>query len=184
MLDRTPPTSAIVTGAASAGDDAGGQIHSRAVRPKVICLLVRGSRTLWIRARDEVRAEDFLVPPGGGVEFGERLVEAIQRELLEELGQELAEPTFLGFSENRFEFNGRPEHELVFVYAARAPREDELPNSEFEVIESNGERLPAAWYSPEDLAHGHCRVYPDGILEYLPQALRLFGQPAAGPSAE
>lgn len=57
-------------------------------------------------------------PLGGAVERGERPLDAVRRELREELGLELARVRLLDVLDNVFELDGRPGHELVFLYAA------------------------------------------------------------------
>jgi ADP-ribose pyrophosphatase YjhB (NUDIX family) len=83
-----------------------------------VCHDGRG-RILVERGYDRVRDEPFLRAIGGGVEFGERAVEALAREWREELGLELKAPALLGVLENRFTSNGRAGHEVIFVFAAR-----------------------------------------------------------------
>lgn len=59
---------------------------------------------------------DFVVLPGGRVEMGESSVNALKREIVEELGSEISEPILKAVVENFFEFNGVKCHELQFVY--------------------------------------------------------------------
>jgi ADP-ribose pyrophosphatase YjhB (NUDIX family) len=68
---------------------------------------------------DAAKGEIFYSPPGGGVEFGERAVDAARRELREELAAEVCGLTLLGVLENIFTFEGQPGHEIVFVFEAR-----------------------------------------------------------------
>jgi ADP-ribose pyrophosphatase YjhB (NUDIX family) len=65
-----------------------------------------------------VKNEHFFHPLGGAVEFGELAVEALRCEILEELGLEIESPVQLGVIESRFEYRGRPGHEIVFVFNA------------------------------------------------------------------
>ncbi len=53
-------------------------------RIRVAALLRRGERVLLIRHEKEGR--EYWLLPGGGVEAGESLIEALQREITEELG--------------------------------------------------------------------------------------------------
>lgn len=46
------------------------------------------------------------------------LLDAVVREIAEELGTDLAEVTLLGVIENVYTFAGIPGHEVVFVYVA------------------------------------------------------------------
>jgi ADP-ribose pyrophosphatase YjhB (NUDIX family) len=138
-----------------------------AIRAKVVCVLWDSGRMLLIRATDPHDGRPFLLPPGGGVEFGESLDQAILREIFEEVRVRLPEAKRLGMLENVFQFDGRKEHELVFVYEADCDDPDLCAKDEIEIEESNGERLPARWYTvPERIATG-LPLFPDGLLDLL-----------------
>ena len=68
---------------------------------------------------DVVKKQRFYRPLGGGIEFGERAEDAARRELQEELGAELTDLRLLGTFENLFTYQGRPGHELIWLYEAR-----------------------------------------------------------------
>jgi ADP-ribose pyrophosphatase YjhB (NUDIX family) len=68
---------------------------------------------------DHVTGERFFRPLGGAVEFGEAAVDALRREIREELDDEIEHPVLLGVLENLFQFDGTPCHEIVFVFEAR-----------------------------------------------------------------
>lgn len=78
----------------------------------------RGDDLLVYEGVDRVSDRRIFRPLGGGVEFGERAVEAVHRELREELGAELTNVSLLGVLENVFQWEGRPHHEIAFVFAA------------------------------------------------------------------
>ncbi|MBI1348500.1 NUDIX domain-containing protein [bacterium] len=138
-----------------------------AIRPKVVCVLWYAERMLLIRATDPHDGRSFLLPPGGGVEFGEMIDDAIRRELFEELGIPIENPRRLGMLENVFQFNGRPEHELVFIYDAPCPFPHLYEAEDVEITESNGEKLNARWYTIADVAKSGLPVFPTGLLELL-----------------
>jgi len=62
--------------------------------------------------------ELFHRPLGGHVEFGEYAVDALHRELREEIGQALTEVRPAGVLENIFTWRGATKHEIVFVFTA------------------------------------------------------------------
>ena len=70
-------------------------------------------------AHDDVKDEDFLRPLGGSVEFGETAVEAIRREMREELHAEISNPVQLGVLESIFTCRGEQGHEVVAVFDAK-----------------------------------------------------------------
>lgn len=133
------------------------------IRPKVVCVLRHAGRMLLIRATDPVDGRSFLIPPGGGVEFGELLDDAIRRELREELGLEVASPRRIGLLENVFRHAGREEHELVFVYVAECEDERMREAEDVEVTE-NGLRMTASWISPAEITANQWTVFPEGLL--------------------
>jgi ADP-ribose pyrophosphatase YjhB (NUDIX family) len=136
-------------------------------RAKVVCLLRNAGRILLIRGTDPHDGREFLLPPGGGVEFGETLEQAIVREIEEEVGVRLSAPRRLGMSENLFQFAGRAEHELVFVYEADCDDPHVCSRNEFTIIESNGEKLPARWYTVSEISATGLPLFPAGVSEFL-----------------
>ena len=56
------------------------------LRVRVCGLLVHQKALLLVKVHSPVINEEVWLPPGGGVEFGEPLVKALEREFLEETG--------------------------------------------------------------------------------------------------
>jgi 8-oxo-dGTP pyrophosphatase MutT (NUDIX family) len=88
------------------------------IRHVAICVFRHRDRILVAPGFDDVKNEHFFRPLGGAVEFGELAVDALRREIVEELGLEIEDPVQLGVIENRFEYRGRAGHEVVFVFDA------------------------------------------------------------------
>ncbi len=61
-------------------------IYSGKLRVRVAGLLAEDGRLLLIRLHSPVLNSDIWTAPGGGVEFGETMEEALKREFLEETG--------------------------------------------------------------------------------------------------
>jgi hypothetical protein len=61
----------------------------------------------------------------------------------------------------------RPEHELVFVYEAQCDDPLLCGREEIVVTESNGETLPARWYTPADIAATGVPLLPEGLRALL-----------------
>lgn len=134
------------------------------IRAVAICVFRHGTRVLVGRALDEVKGQEFFRPIGGSIEFGERAVDAVRREVREELRAEIRNPRQLGVLENLFSYSGEPGHEIVFVFDAdfadaslyecgKLPLYEEVWGGEAEWPDlSNPLRVP---------------LYPDGLVELL-----------------
>lgn len=141
------------------------------IRAKVVCVLRNAERFLLMRITDPHDGRQMLIPPGGGVEFGERLDEAVVREVFEEVGIRIAPPKRLGMLENVFSFAGKPEHELIFVYEAPCPDAKLCARAEITITESNGNLFPAGWYTLDEVTASATKLVPDGLFELLSGSL-------------
>ncbi len=137
------------------------------IRAKVVCVLRDCDRMLLIRVTDPHDGKSFLLPPGGGVEFGETLDQAVAREIFEEVGVRLAGAKRLGMLENIFQYAGCMEHELVFIHEAECDEPAVCARDELVITESNGEKLPARWYTLSEVAATGLPVFPNGLLRLL-----------------
>ena len=61
--------------------------------------------------------------PGGRVQFGEDSLQALQREMLEEVGQELMHPRLLAIIENFYADDGQDVHEWLYIYQGKVSDE-------------------------------------------------------------
>jgi len=139
---------------------------TRAIRPIAICVLRRDDEILVMEARDHSRDLTFYRPLGGGIEFGERSVVAVRREIREEIGAELEAVSLLTILENLFEFEGEAWHEIVFVYEATLTDRSLYERQTFVVAEGTT-TLPAVWRRLSDFDMASAPLYPDGLLAYL-----------------
>ena len=137
------------------------------IRVKAMAVLrnAAGTHHLVMRWPDATQGEEFHRLLGGGVEPGERTVDAVVREIAEELGATLLDPELLGVVENIFEFEGEPGHEVVFVYAGRLAEGDHVP-PEGATYADNGVPMPVEW-RPLDDADVDLPLYPDGVRALL-----------------
>lgn len=136
------------------------------IRNKVIISLIHGGQVLLSEGYDPIRKFQFYIPVGGGVEFRETLQEAAARELFEELGVSDQRLEFLNFHETLFEFNGVPEHEIMYHYLCHISEEvkADLPA---EGIESDGASFKITWFAGEDLASIRDGLVPPTIYDDL-----------------
>ena len=134
------------------------------IRHVAICIFRHRGRILVGRGYDEVKKEHFFRPLGGGVEFGEQAAEAIRREIREELGLEIEDPIQLGVIENRFEYCGKPGHEIVFVFDARFADPDIYTQREIPINEAGWDG-PAQWLNLETPCP--TPLYPQSLEDLL-----------------
>lgn len=125
---------------------------SKKERIRVLSLAVvrnRG-RILAAAGHDGEKGEDFYRLLGGGVDFGERSTDALIREFQEELGREIRVGRLLGVVENLFAFEGRPGHEVCFIYEAEFVDEELYDWKKIPLIEESFHGRHAEWVDPSE----------------------------------
>ncbi len=131
------------------------RIHQTIVARAVI---VRRGKILLTRMKD--KAWYFL--PGGHVDVGERVEDALRRELKEELGVRAERLTFLGVHDNHFNPTKQDrEHELGVVFLVKT---DRVPSR---VLEPH---ITTEWVEMSTLPRIH--LLPRGVGAAIAQALR------------
>ena len=106
-------------------------------------------------------------PLGGHVEVGERAVEAVCRELREEIGQELRNVRVLDVIENVFTLSGSLGHEIVFVFEADLADPSGYEIEEQVILDDPSGKVRVRWRGvEEDLP----RLVPEGIERFTHEA--------------
>lgn len=125
-------------------------------------VIVRGDRALIIKRAHEPRRGEWSIP-GGTVEVGERLTDALRRELREETGLDVeVGPVLELFDRIHHDPEGRVRYHFVIVdYLCHAPDGDAVAGTDAEAV---------AWVTGEELdtygvnAHA-AAVIRKGLLE-------------------
>jgi 8-oxo-dGTP pyrophosphatase MutT (NUDIX family) len=136
------------------------------IRVLALGIINKGDRTFISEGYDPVKQQTFYRAMGGGVDFGETSLEALQREFQEEIQAELTNIHYLGCIENLFTFNGKQGHEILQVYECDFvdPKFYELENLVF----AEGERQKKAlWVEISRFKSGELKLVPEEFLEYL-----------------
>ncbi|MCM0674103.1 NUDIX domain-containing protein [Micromonospora phytophila] len=138
------------------------------IRPIAIAAIRRGDDILVFEGHDATKQETYYRPLGGGIEFGESAVEAVQRELREELDVGLSDVELLGVVENIFAAFGRAGHEIVFVYSANLADLSMYDRDAVGHIKDEGS--PVSWQPLSRFTSGEAVLYPRGLVALLPAA--------------
>jgi 8-oxo-dGTP pyrophosphatase MutT (NUDIX family) len=92
-------------------------LNTKQIRTIVLGIFRREDYIFVVEGYDPNKNENFYRPLGGGIEFGERGVEALAREMREETGLEVENLRYLGMCENIFIYLGEMGHEIALVYS-------------------------------------------------------------------
>lgn len=146
-------------------------MKKKRIRVVAFALFRNRGRILAARGYDEVKKEHFYRPLGGGVEFGESAEEAVVREIREETGKKIRGVRLLGVVENRFRYNGKPHHEVAFLFDARFS--DAGLSRRTGISYSDGDKAGTAeWVDWKDLRRRRIPLYPQGLLPLLRRIAR------------
>jgi 8-oxo-dGTP pyrophosphatase MutT (NUDIX family) len=109
---------------------------------------------------------DYWVLPGGRVEFGETSMEALKREMREELGLAIEVGRLLWIVESFLDDNGQPVHGIGLYYAMTFPASSAISQhlDAFEVLDG-ATRLSFAWHPLNRLAL--LTTYPPFLQQHL-----------------
>jgi len=135
------------------------------IRVIAICIFLRGNSVLVCEYFDSVDKKPFYRPLGGAVEYGETTEEAIRREIQEEIRQEIADLKLMRIIENIFVHEGKPGHEIVYVYEGRFTDKSAYQQESFEVHEET-EIMKASWRDLDSFNDYH-RLVPGELVRLL-----------------
>lgn len=136
-------------------------------RAAVHCFLQRDETVLLLRTVDSVTGEVAWRAPGGGIEFCETSVEAVRREIREEVGVELARWELLEVFETISFWSGKEEHEIVFFFEGAPTDWALIAGDVIAGVEANGEPLDLRWVTVAEIVEAGEKFYPEGIVPHL-----------------
>lgn len=142
------------------------------IRHLAICIFHHQGKILVNQIYDPMKRQLLFRPLGGGVEFGEKSIDTIAREIREELDLPIRNPRLLGTLESIFTYLGKPGHEVVQVYDAEFEDPALYEKPWLEGHESNGEIIRAVWHDSASLTCEGVLV-PEGLYVLLQSLLLL-----------
>lgn len=136
------------------------------IRVLALGLIRDGDRLFLSEGYDRVTDKRFYRAIGGGVDFGETSLAALQREFQEELQADLTNIHYLGCLESLFTFNGKAKHEILQVY--QCDFVDIAFYQQEEIIFNEGKRQKKAIWIPCDRCLSEeLNIVPKSFLTYL-----------------
>ncbi len=129
------------------------------IRVRVMCLFQHEGKALVCKYFNEHAQQYFYFLLGGGVEFGETTEAALQREMTEELGTTVENPQLLDVFENLFDYDGRPHHEICFLYSGTLANKQLIGQPTLTITEGN-DQLLGVWVPITELLDGPLALYP------------------------
>ncbi len=127
---------------------------------KTMCVFVHSGRTLASRGYDENKNEIFYRVLGGGVNFGEKSEDGVKREIMEELKCEIENFKLIKVIENIFTFQGKPRHEITFLYKGDLMNKSLYNQEKIYIVEPYKE-FTAEWIKINDVLSGKIILYPE-----------------------
>ena len=123
------------------------------VRVRACGVFRRGTEVLLIRQYNDVGVARYMTP-GGGVDYGERVEDAVRREMREEVGVQVSDARYIGM----FETLGRtPEghlaHGISLVYEV-VTQDEAIYLRDTAAVDDNWLPFTAVWIHPADVPGG------------------------------
>lgn len=143
-------------------------ILGRKIRPLALALIHNPQRQyLFHKGHDKVKGEYFYRPLGGGIEFSESGQVALEREIVEELNQEVHVSGLTASFENIFTFDGLKGHEIIMLFSADFKNKSVYQQRELDIFESGVVIAKAVWRSVEEIKSEGSKLYPTGLEEVI-----------------
>ena len=135
---------------------------------RVACVVTNGDKILLHRGE----MDSFYALPGGSVEFGETSIEALHREMKEELGASVQPGQLLWVVENFFEYMEKQCHEIGLYYqmkfcgdSLKFNQSNEFEGLEAHFIKDKSFKLYFKWFEADEIKNADIR--PSFLKEAL-----------------
>lgn len=138
------------------------------IRALALCVFRRGDKIFVAAGYDPIKQQAFYRPIGGGIEFGETAIAAVEREIHEEIHADVQNLRYLGTLENIFVYNGETGHEIVLMFdGVFVDAYRNVDDYKVQGTDDGDVLFTAEWKSLEFFRQGNAPLYPDGLLQLL-----------------
>jgi len=132
------------------------------IRSSVKAIIVKNNKILTIKKQDE--KGDIYILPGGGQEFGETLIEAIRREIREEVGASICNENLLYVREyigknHKNAIRDKEIHVVEHIFLCTIEKEDIYE------LQPDEDQIGVEWISVNDL--DAYEFYPKDLLKKI-----------------
>lgn len=114
-----------------------------------------------------VTGREFYMLPGGKINELEESIDAIKREVKEELGWENLEYKFLGISEEFVNDKGYNNHQIELIY--KGIYKQKIENEEFKGLE--GDWIKFKWIDIKEI--NNYKIYPDIVNKMIKESDKI-----------
>lgn len=131
--------------------------------------LIKNSQKQYLlhRGHDKIKDEYFYRPLGGGIEFSETGKTALEREIREEINQEITVSELQDCYENIFTYEGQKGHEIVMLYSAEFNNKSVYQQQELDIYESGVVIGKTVWRSVAEIKAEGAMLYPSGLEDLI-----------------
>ena len=142
----------------------------RQIAVKAMCLIEHNRKLLLNKGYDKLKKQTFYRLIGGKVEFGEKSIDSIKREIKEELDSNIENLKFITVEEEIFTYEGNEGHEVVFLYTGNVL--DNKILDEKLIPNPDSEEFPAVWVPTSDVLEKKIILYPSSNYKKILLELR------------
>lgn len=139
------------------------------IRPLALCIFRRDDKIFVAEGEDDLVNKIFYRPIGGGIEFGEKAIDTVKREVMEEIEAEVRDLVYLGTLENIFTYEGQQGHEICLMFDGAFV--DDFRNADDYMAhgtDDNETLYTGMWKSLDFFRENNAPpLYPEGLLHFL-----------------
>lgn len=140
----------------------------QAIRPIALALIKNPkNQYLYHQGTDSYTKEKFYRPLGGGIDFGETAATCLQREMVEELNEEIKLDGYIETLENIFSYENKAAHEIVIIYKAEFKNPAVYEKNALIIHEHDGRTATAVWRTLEEIKTEGAHLYPPGLEKII-----------------